>query len=67
MTASGDAAKRATIYFEPVLHHAIRLKSAHTHRSVSDVAWQAMGEVEAARLMVLAVRIGHAGEVYRNA
>lgn len=32
-----ESSKRATIYFEPELHHAIRLKAAHTHRSVSDI------------------------------
>lgn len=29
--------KRSTIYFDPDLHEALRLKSAHTHRSVSDI------------------------------
>jgi hypothetical protein len=29
--------KRATVYFEPALHKAIRLKAAHTHRSVSEI------------------------------
>lgn len=29
--------KRATVYFEPALHQAIRLKAAHTHRSISDI------------------------------
>jgi hypothetical protein len=29
--------KRATVYFEPALHRAIRLKAAHTHQSVSDI------------------------------
>jgi hypothetical protein len=28
---------RATIYFEPSLHRAIRLKAAHTQRSISDI------------------------------
>ncbi|HMN43336.1 MAG TPA: hypothetical protein PKE27_02115 [Povalibacter sp.] len=32
-----EAAKRATIYFEPELHRAIRLKAADTHRSLSDI------------------------------
>jgi hypothetical protein len=33
-----DAApKRATVYFEPELHRAIRLKAAHTHRSMSEI------------------------------
>ena len=30
-----DGAKRATVYFEPALHKALRLKAAHTHRSIS--------------------------------
>lgn len=29
--------KRATIYFEPALHQAVRLKAAHTQRSMSDI------------------------------
>jgi hypothetical protein len=32
-----NAAKRATVYFEPDLHRAIRLKAAHTHRSISEI------------------------------
>lgn len=32
-----EASKRATVYFEPELHRAIRLKAAHTQRSVSDI------------------------------
>lgn len=34
---SKESSKRATVYFEPALHKAIRLKAAHTHRSVSDI------------------------------
>lgn len=34
---SEEASKRATVYFDPDLHKAIRLKAAHTHRSVSDI------------------------------
>ena len=34
---SEETSKRATVYFEPALHQAIRLKAAHTHRSVSDI------------------------------
>jgi hypothetical protein len=29
--------KRATIYFEPGLHKALRLKAAHTEKSISDL------------------------------
>jgi hypothetical protein len=32
-----NSPKRATIYFEPGLHKALRLKAAHTERSVSDL------------------------------
>ena len=32
-----ESAKRATVYFEPALHRAIRLKAADTHRTVSDI------------------------------
>lgn len=31
------APKRATVYFEAELHEAIRVKSATTHRSMSDL------------------------------
>lgn len=34
---SEEALKRATVYFEPALHKAIRLKAAHTNRSISDI------------------------------
>lgn len=30
-------AKRSTIYFDPELHRALRLKAASTNRSVSDI------------------------------
>ena len=33
----GTLSKRATIYLDPALHKALRLKSAETSRSVSDV------------------------------
>lgn len=34
---SEETSKRATVYFEPALHKAIRLKAAHTHKSVSEI------------------------------
>jgi hypothetical protein len=34
--------KRATIYFEPKLHLALRLKAAETDRSVSDLVNEAV-------------------------
>lgn len=32
-----ETSKRATVYFDPELHKAIRIKAAHTHRSVSEI------------------------------
>lgn len=32
-----DLSKRSTIYFDPQLHTALRLKAAHSHRSVSEL------------------------------
>jgi len=34
--------KRATIYFDPELHRALRLKAAETDRSVSDLVNEAV-------------------------
>jgi hypothetical protein len=34
---SEATSKRATVYFEPALHKAVRLKAAHTQRSMSDI------------------------------
>ncbi len=39
-----EMAKRSTVYFEPELHRAIRLKAAHTHRSVSEIVNDAVRE-----------------------
>ncbi|MBM3470080.1 MAG: CopG family transcriptional regulator [Armatimonadetes bacterium] len=38
----GDAATRSTIYFKPDLHRALRFKSAHTRRSLSDLVNEAV-------------------------
>jgi plasmid stability protein len=32
-----EMSKRSTIYFDPSLHAALRLKAAHSHRSVSEI------------------------------
>jgi hypothetical protein len=37
-------AKRATIYLDPVLHKALKLKSAETSRSISDLVNTAIRE-----------------------
>lgn len=38
----GDLSKRSTIYFEPELHQALRLKAASTNRSVSEIVNEAL-------------------------
>jgi|AntDeeMinimDraft_5_1070356.scaffolds.fasta_scaffold11125_2 plasmid stability protein len=35
--AMTTASKRSTVYFDEQLHTALRLKAAHTHRSVSEL------------------------------
>lgn len=37
-----EAAKRSTIYFEPGLHKALRVKAAHADRTVSDLVNEAV-------------------------
>jgi len=32
-----ESARRSTIYFEPDLHRALRMKAAQTHRTMSDL------------------------------
>lgn len=37
-------AVRATLYLDPALHHALRLKSANSRRSMSDIVNEAIRE-----------------------
>lgn len=37
-----EAPRRSTIYFDPQLHAALRLKAAHTNRTVSDIVNEAV-------------------------
>ncbi len=37
-----DLSKRSTIYFEPEIHHALRVMAANTHRSVSQFVNEAV-------------------------
>ncbi len=37
-----DLSKRSTIYFEPEIHHALRIKAANSHLSVSEVVNEAV-------------------------
>lgn len=41
---SESAQKRATVYFDPSLHRALRVKAAETDRSVSDLVNEAVRE-----------------------
>jgi hypothetical protein len=40
-----EMSKRATVYFEPALHKAIRLKAVHTNKSVSELVNEAVRAV----------------------
>jgi hypothetical protein len=37
-----ETSKRATVYFDPEIHRALRLKSAVTERSISDLVNEAV-------------------------
>lgn len=37
-----ESSKRATVYFEPEIHHALRVKAANTHQSISEVVNEAV-------------------------
>ncbi len=37
-----ESAKRSTVYFDPDLHRALRIKAAHTRRSLSDLVNEAV-------------------------
>ena len=38
-----ELSKRSTVYFDPNIHHALRIKAATIHKSVSEVINEAMG------------------------
>ncbi len=38
----GELSRRSTVYFEPEIHHALRVKAANTHQSVSQVVNEAV-------------------------
>ena len=57
------SAKRATIYLDPVLHKALKLKSFETSRSISDLVNSAIREAlseDAEDLAAFDERIGEA-------
>ena len=37
-----ELSKRSTVYFEPAIHHALRIKAATTHQSVSELINEAI-------------------------
>ena len=37
-----ELSKRSTVYFEPDIHHALKIKAATTHQSVSEVVNEAI-------------------------
>ena len=37
-----ELSKRSTVYFEPEIHHALRVKAATTHQSVSEFVNEAV-------------------------
>jgi len=37
-----ELSKKSTVYFEPDIHHALRIKAATTHQSVSEVVNEAV-------------------------
>jgi len=39
-----ESLKRSTVYFDPQLHAALRLKAVHTNRSLSDIVNSAVRE-----------------------
>jgi hypothetical protein len=40
-----ETLKRSTIYFEPEVHQALRMKAAFTHRSISDLVNEAVRDL----------------------
>jgi hypothetical protein len=56
-------AKRATIYLDPVLHKALKLKAVETSRSISDLVNSAVREALAEDAEDLAAFDERAGEV----
>ena len=39
-----EAAKRATVYFDPIIHKALKLKSIETSKSISELVNKAVKE-----------------------
>lgn len=57
-----DKVARSTVYFEPDLHRALRLKAAHTRRSVSELVNEAVRQALQEDQEDLAAFEGRAGE-----
>jgi hypothetical protein len=57
-----DRSKRATIYFDPEVHQALRLKAAATNRSMPEVVNEAVGMALAEDAVYLAAAGQRASE-----
>ena len=64
-----SAPKRATVYFDPVLHRALRVKAAETERSLSDLVNEAVQlslAEDAEDLAAFEDRVNEPGLPYEN-
>ena len=61
-----SSSKRSTVYFEPEVHQALRLKAALTHRSVSDLVNEAVRNVLKEDLEVFETRISEPTITYEE-
>lgn len=61
-----ERSKRSTVYFEPRLHEALRVKAAHSGRSVSDLVNEALRAALAEDHEDLATFEARAGESTMN-
>ena len=57
-----SSARRATVYLDPVLHRALRIKAAETDQSVSDIVNEAVKQALAEDAEDLAAFRGRAKE-----
>ena len=61
-----SSSKRSTVYFEPEVHQALRLKAALTHRSVSDLVNEAVRNVLKEDLEAFETRINEPTITYEE-
>lgn len=64
-----DPSKRSTVYFEPEVHQALRLKAAYMRRSVSDLVNEAVRNLlqeDHEDLVAFADRVGEPTMTYEE-